>query len=515
MQSSLKKSLYLGLAALTFASVAGASVSATSTNANAAKHAAKKVAKKVTYKTTDSKLDQSVVYVSTGKNAVYSKPGTVKGAKVVASKATMASLANTKSVSAQFMAYQEATTSKGAKYLKVVSFDKKIRGYVYVGGVQKAQGTASAKASYNFTNANNLYLKTPRVFDKAYGSEFGAKLVKFDSNVVYKNTKFTADDAVTNANGDVYFHVTANTINSTNPNALVAFSGWVNAKNLTTTPDEAYSDKAVTVNYINAANGSTVYTKVVPINTAYNANVNGSSSANAWSGETIRAAVEQGLGTYTAANGNTPASFTVASGSNYDANLASYYAASNYNNYSVTTKGASLNVYVSKNDAQSTPVAFNFSTESVNANTGAVSADQTSKISKSANVFMSDKATKLSDYKFDTVAAGLNGISSDNFSYNKVVNNLFADGKAFNTIFVKNDDGSFTTYKFDANATRAANSTLVNTITGADVTGVNFSAVSTFNVVYVQQATQATATSVVTLAGTTTNSNVKSITINN
>lgn len=501
MQSSLKKSLYLGLAALTFASVAGASVSATSTNANAAKHTTKKVAKKVTYKTTDSKLDQSVVYVSTGKNAVYSKPGTVKGAKVVASKSTMASLANTKSVSAQFMAYQEATTSKGVKYLKVVSFDKKIRGYVYVGGVQQAQGTASAKASYNFnsTEAKNLFLKTPRVFDKAYGSSFGAKLIKLDSNFNVKTTSFTADDAVTNANGDTYFHVTANGV--AGGLTGTANQGWVNAKNLTTDPSQAFSDMNITVNFVDTASNTVIDSKTATPNAAnggvYNTTINGSTTVNAWTSDKV--------------------SDAVAAAKSTDAKLNSYNLASNYNNtYNVVSKGAAINVYVTKStDYIASPVKVNFITEGDKNADNSVSATAQQDL---ANVLMSDGKTAASSYTFDNVAAGLKGIKTDNFSFNNVVKALFADGKAFNTIVVKstakdssnNDVTVYTTYKFDAAATQQHNNSVVNQYTGVDVV-VPFQNVSAVNVYYTKVASNTT-TPVVPSATATTNSNVTNIT---
>ncbi|WP_057878451.1 hypothetical protein [Levilactobacillus paucivorans] len=81
MQSSLKKSLYLGLAALSFVSVA-----AVSTNASA-KSYAKAGAE------TDLTVNNKAFNVeSTGTNALFTKPGTTKGAKVVASKATMKKL---------------------------------------------------------------------------------------------------------------------------------------------------------------------------------------------------------------------------------------------------------------------------------------------------------------------------------------------------------------------------------------------------------------------------------------
>jgi len=118
MQSSLKKSLYLGLAALSFGAVA-----TVSTTANAASKA--KVTSSKTLKTAaDTRNVQA-----TGKNALYTKPGTVKGAKKVASTATMKKLATSKKSANYFRAYYQQVTNKGTVYYKVVSMDGKYRGY--------------------------------------------------------------------------------------------------------------------------------------------------------------------------------------------------------------------------------------------------------------------------------------------------------------------------------------------------------------------------------------------------
>jgi len=141
MQSTLAKSLYVGLAALSFGAVA-----TVSTTANAATKAKVTSTKSLTTDGTKRNVQ------SNGKNALYSKPGTVKGAKVVASKTTMKKLGTSKKSANYFRAYSMSVTNKGTVYYKVVSMDGKYRGYVYggkkqgtfAGGIKKASVTGVA-----------------------------------------------------------------------------------------------------------------------------------------------------------------------------------------------------------------------------------------------------------------------------------------------------------------------------------------------------------------------------------
>ena len=104
--------------------------------------------------------------VATGKNALYTKPGTVKGTKLVASKSKMAKFSSYTPADADyyeghrknqaykgstyyFRAYGYKVTHTGSVYYRVVTMNGKYRGYVYggkkvgsfAGGVKKAMTT--------------------------------------------------------------------------------------------------------------------------------------------------------------------------------------------------------------------------------------------------------------------------------------------------------------------------------------------------------------------------------------
>lgn len=214
MQSSLKKTLYLGLAAISLGAAAGFA-----TPAQAASHA-----------TITSKAalgDKAANVTLTGSNAIYSKPGTVKGAKVVASKATVKALADSKKSSDYFRAYYTATTNKGSIYYKVVSMGGKYRGYIYGGktagefqsGLVQAVTMKTAEMPKRTTG---FYLKditkhtlwtTPK-----YSEYKGAKKLNM-YGVTAKDTFKVTKAATMTREGWLYYFVTS----EANP----AISGWI------------------------------------------------------------------------------------------------------------------------------------------------------------------------------------------------------------------------------------------------------------------------------------------------
>ena len=248
MQSSLKKSLYLGLAALSFVSVAAVSTTAS----------AKSYAKAGAY--TVLKADATKRNVeATGTNALYTKPGTVKGAKVVASKATMAKLAASKKSADYFRAYGQKTTNKGSVYYKIVSMNGKYRGYIYGG---KTAGTfAGGIASANTTTKATMPANTTVYFTKPgksnvtwdapkYTQYKASKQIK--DTTAYASDPLTVTDAATKTReGSLYYYVK----DAKNP----AISGWIYAGAVTAgKSDAAKAENGITFNYINKATGAKV-----------------------------------------------------------------------------------------------------------------------------------------------------------------------------------------------------------------------------------------------------------------
>lgn len=148
MKISLKKSLYVGLAAVSVLAASGFAA----TTASAKSYA---YVTKPAYFTT---APESRNVVPTGANALYTKPGTIKGARVIASKTTMGKLTITPKSTDYFRAYAIVSTNRGSVYYKVVSFDGRYRGWIY-GGTDTTQFGGGIKSTET-TRARSLPSQT-------------------------------------------------------------------------------------------------------------------------------------------------------------------------------------------------------------------------------------------------------------------------------------------------------------------------------------------------------------------
>ena len=250
MRKSLAKSIYFGAAALAFAGIVGT----TSTTASAKSYA---TAGAYTALTTGKNV------VATGSNAIYSKPGTVKGAKVVASKATVKKLAASKSSADTLYAYATKTTNKGSVYYKVVTMDKKYRGYIYggkststvAGGIKTTDTTTTATTPTNTTvyfanpGTKNVTWSAPKYTD-VNATKNVANTTPFASD------KLTITSAATKTKeGSLYYYV--------KDEAHPTVSGWVYSGAVSTTKsDAAKAANGLTFNYVEKSTGKAVSSSV-------------------------------------------------------------------------------------------------------------------------------------------------------------------------------------------------------------------------------------------------------------
>ncbi|MGF7436896.1 hypothetical protein [Lentilactobacillus senioris] len=355
MNSSLKKSLYLGLAALGFVTVAG------TVNANNA--SAKTYAKATSNKWIGAGTDNNVTF--SGKNALYTKAGTLKGAKLVASTTTLNKLAKSKNSEDNFVAYRVATTNKGAVYYKVVSLDKQYRGWIYggkstksfAGGVKsyttfKNSSVSASDANKNFTfkktgttnNGTMLTYKAPMY--TAYGA---GRVIK--SSAAYKNDVLTITKQGTRTReGDQWVYVTDTT------NAKV--SGWILRSGLTAT-NSVPTTKGVTVNYIDATNGKNVGSTVIAFS-ATNSDASNPVMNMNYKVSDISKVVPAGYTDNASAATTSGLALGFASGAN-SAAVVSATSGSTVNYYVAPTKSASIKftLNVAKSDGTTSAISVN------------------------------------------------------------------------------------------------------------------------------------------------------------
>jgi len=185
-----------------------------------------------------------------GKYALYTKPGTVKGAKLVASKVQMKKMGtyttsnqkyyashgknqSYKGSTYYFRAYGYAVTSTGSVYYKVVTMNGKYRGYVYggkkigtfAGGIKSVATTTTTGTAVpsNWTGSVGMYAGGTLWNDVPY-TQYGTKklghMTDLGSTTIPHLAEFKIDKvAKRTREQDTYYHLV-----SLDNNHL---SGWV------------------------------------------------------------------------------------------------------------------------------------------------------------------------------------------------------------------------------------------------------------------------------------------------
>lgn len=425
MQASLKKTLYLGLAAVSFVAAAGAA----STTASAKTYA------KVTSNTTLTTDATTRNVTLTGTNALYTKAGTLKGAKVVASTTTAAKLAASKNGQDNFRAYRVATTNRGSVYYKVVSFDKQYRGWIYGGkstdafaeGIKSFDTTTDTTSSLTSaeTSANYVIAKPGTTNDGTATTYKAPAWTQYKiGRTVTDGTKIGSDvlqitkQATRTREGDTWVYVT--------DTANADYSGWILKSALKTTTAVPAS-QGVTVNYVDRATTKTVGSTVVSFAkyAAKNSTVVDLTAGDA--NKEVAAAIPAG---YSAEKSTT--------GSN--SSFASVTAAQN------ATKGSTVTFYVTENGPTT-----QIQTKLVNANdnsdlyTKLTDAQQKALVAATKDASVQVKqGTTITD---DTVKAVLAKAGLTSFTYTENGTTYTATLKANNTP-VKADSANPTVYAY-------------------------------------------------------------------
>lgn len=277
----MKKSIITGVALGAFALSAGLSLT---TNVHAKTYA--------TIATISKSKKVSGDYVNfTGKNALYTKAGTMRGAKLVKSTSQLKTLAKSTRGLDSFMILRTATTNQHNVYLKIRSLDGKTTGWIYdgkstqpkVGNIiykDKAHKTPAGGVSAFETSTTSPLTQTEKTSYYRLATPGSAT---DGTGVLYSTTLDTASpawgtlkvaqpDQTTSAPyaNDVFIVTLAKTRTRQGDRWLkvidlnnTAVQGYIKASAMTKLP-AATAKTGITVNYVDNTSNKVVGTTIVP-----------------------------------------------------------------------------------------------------------------------------------------------------------------------------------------------------------------------------------------------------------
>ncbi|MCV3739718.1 hypothetical protein OF387_00610 [Lentilactobacillus hilgardii] len=231
MKNNLKRSLFISAAALGFFAVAGVS--------NGQTASAKTYAKVKSNQTLSmNPSDRNVNF--TGSSALYTKAGTLKGAKLVASASELSGLSSSTVSNNNVRAYRIARTNRGSIYYKVVTFNGQYRGWIYGGrsdsdfngGLSQyattkyaAMTTDQQNGTFRITNPGTANDGKTVTYKQPAWTQYKVGRQITDSGS-YANKTFKIDQAATRTReGDLWVHISATDSANSAANGWILYSG--------------------------------------------------------------------------------------------------------------------------------------------------------------------------------------------------------------------------------------------------------------------------------------------------
>ncbi|KAL3946513.1 hypothetical protein [Lentilactobacillus hilgardii] len=231
MKNNLKRSLFISAAALGFFVVTGIS--------NGQTVSAKTYAKVKSNQTLSmNPSDRNVNF--TGSSALYTKAGTLKGAKLVASASELSGLSSSTVSNNNVRAYRIARTNRGSIYYKVVTFNGQYRGWIYGGksdsdfngGLSQyattkyaAMTTDQQNGTFRITNPGTANDGKTVTYKQPAWTQYKVGRQITDSGS-YANKTFKIDQAATRTReGDLWVHISATDSANSAANGWILYSG--------------------------------------------------------------------------------------------------------------------------------------------------------------------------------------------------------------------------------------------------------------------------------------------------